>query len=180
MSNDHNQTSHHQTSHHHPQPHRDPALIQSPTADWLELSDSSEFATTRATIADPTVHSTRSSGTGHPGEYYRGQYGHHRGSMPWWIIIASWGLFGLPAIGFVGYQIANLLLAPTVGANVPSEPVQGDPIGTPNADDSLPLLLLSLLLIAGLLTILGHQTVRRIRYDRRQQRFRYRLKQQDL
>ncbi len=143
-------------------PDRSSGFIQVPAADWL--SPGSELPDPGI---DPGIDPTA-------GQSDRGQYWGSRGvNFPWWIIIASWVGLGLPALGLEIDQLANLFQPSHSFSNAANDAIVAQPV------DLLPMALLVLIITVGLFGVLGRETARKIRRDRRQQRFRYRLNHQN-
>jgi hypothetical protein len=93
---------------------------------------------------------------------------HNRGIItPWWIIITAWVVFGLPTLMLSIQQLSHLLHAAHSSVETPT----GTSIST-TVGMSLPLALVSITTTSIVFYILGRQTARRIRSDRRQERFR--------
>jgi hypothetical protein len=161
----------------------DSGFIQVPTNDWLELPDSpvdrglADRGRAAATIDAKSTHkasedrSTIESGlatTQYLGRSHQGK----GSSVPWWIIIASWILLGLPACMVSLNQLANLLIPMQPQQNAFNEAL------IDAGEVEFLSVIISLVATTILLSILGQQTLRRLRRDRRHRRFRYRMKHQ--
>jgi hypothetical protein len=150
------------------QPSNPKGLIRSGLARSQRLTEAMIQA--KVTVAQPTGISDIAGEQGYNRHFY------HSRSMttPWWIILSAWVIFGLPTLLFSIQQLSQLLQA----AHASLETPMGETISA-TMGMRLPLAIASITATSIVFYILGRQTARRIRSDRRQARFRHYHKERE-